>query len=46
VLKLPEIEVQTAPGKNLALACKESEIDEQNCCRRRKEYGGLNAVMS
>ena len=30
VLKLREIEVQTAQGKSLALACKEAEISEQS----------------
>ena len=29
VLKLRQIEVQTAQGKSLALACKEAEISEQ-----------------
>ena len=41
VLKLRQIEVQTAQGKNLALACKEAEISEQSYYRWRKEYGGL-----
>lgn len=41
VLKLRQIEVQTAQGKSLALACKEAEISEQSYYRRRKEYGGL-----
>nr|WP_165301568.1 hypothetical protein [Methylorubrum zatmanii] len=31
VLKLRQIEVQTAQGKSLALACKEVEISEQSC---------------
>ncbi|CAX22434.1 protein of unknown function [Methylorubrum extorquens DM4] len=31
VLKLRQIEVQTAQGKSLALACKEAEISEQSC---------------
>jgi len=35
------IEVQTAQGKSLALACKEAEISEQSYYRWRKEYGGL-----
>jgi len=30
VLKLRQIEVQTARGKSLALACKEAEISEQS----------------
>ena len=40
-LKLRQIEVQTAQGKSLALACKEAEISEQSYYRWRKEYGGL-----
>ncbi len=31
VLKLRQIEVQTAQGKSLALACKEAKISEQSC---------------
>ena len=41
VLKLRQIEVQTAQGKSLALACKEAEISEQSYYRWRKEDGGL-----
>ena len=41
VLTLRQIEVQTAQGKSLALACKEAEISEQSYYRWRKEYGGL-----
>ena len=41
VLKLRQIEVQTAQGKSLAVACKEAEISEQSSDRWRKEYGGL-----
>lgn len=41
VLKLRQIEVQTAQGKSLARACKEAEISEQSYYRWRKEYGGL-----
>lgn len=41
VLKLRQIEVQTAQGMSLALACKEAEISEQSYYRWRKEYGGL-----
>ena len=41
VLKLRQIEVQTAQGKSLALACKEAEISEQSYYRWRKECGGL-----
>ncbi|KAB7783540.1 Transposase protein A [Methylorubrum populi] len=41
VLKLRQIEVQTAQGKSLAVACKEAEISEQSYYRWRREYGGL-----
>jgi putative transposase len=41
VLKLRQIEVQTAQGKSLALAWTEAEISEQSYYRWRKEYGGL-----
>ncbi|TXN71184.1 transposase, partial [Methylobacterium sp. WL18] len=41
VLKLRQIEVQTAQGKSLAPACREAEISEQSYYRWRKEYGGL-----
>ena len=41
VLKLRQIEVQTAQGKSLAIACREAEISEQSYYRWRKEYGGL-----
>ncbi|KQQ21523.1 transposase [Methylobacterium sp. Leaf122] len=41
VLTLRQIELQTAQGKSLALACKEAEISEQSYYRWRKEYGGL-----
>jgi hypothetical protein len=41
VLKLRQIEVQTAQGRSLAIACREAEISEQSYYRWRKEYGGL-----
>nr|WP_279604595.1 transposase [Methylobacterium sp. J-070] len=41
VLNLLQIEVHTAPGKNIAVACKEADILEQSYYRWRKEYGGL-----
>ena len=41
VLKLRQIEVQTAQGKSLAIACREAELSEQSYYRWRKEYGGL-----
>ena len=31
VLTLRQIEVQTAQGKSLALACKEADVSEQSC---------------
>ena len=40
-LKLRQIDVQTAQGKSLALACREAEISKQSYYRWRKEYGGL-----
>jgi putative transposase len=41
VLKLRQIEVQTAQGKSLALACNEAEISERSYARWREGYGGL-----
>ena len=41
VLKLRQIEVQTAQGKSIAVACKEADVSEQSYYRWRKEYGGL-----
>ena len=41
VLKLRQIEVQTAQGKSVAVACKEAEVSEQSYYCWRKEYGGL-----
>jgi putative transposase len=41
VLMLRQIEVQTAQGKSVALACKEADVSEQSYYRWRKEYGGL-----
>ena len=41
VLMLRQIEVQTAQGKSIAVACKESDVSEQSYYRWRKEYGGL-----
>jgi putative transposase len=37
VLKLRWIEVQTAQGKSLALACKQAEISEQSYDRWHNE---------
>ena len=41
VLVLRQIEVQTAQGKSIAVACKEADVSEQSYYRWRKEYGGL-----
>ena len=41
VLKLRQIEVQTAQGKSVAVTCREAEVSEQSYDRWRKEYGGL-----
>jgi putative transposase len=41
IAMLRQIEVQLAPGKRLALACKEAGIAEQSYYRWRREYGGL-----
>ena len=41
VLKLRQIEVQTAQGRSVAVACTEAEVSEQSDDRWRKEYGGL-----
>ena len=38
---LRQIEVQTAQGKSISLACKEADVSEQSYYRWRKEYGGL-----
>ena len=36
-----QIEVLTAQGKTLALACKEAQVAEQSYYRWRREFGGL-----
>ncbi len=41
VVVLRQIEVQTAQGKSLGMACREAGISEQSYYRWRKEYGGL-----
>jgi putative transposase len=41
VLKLRQIEVQTAQGRGLALTCRDAEISEQSYDRWRKAHGGL-----
>ena len=44
VLKLRQIEVQTAQGKSLALACKEGEISEQSS--RMSAYAKRSSTRS
>jgi putative transposase len=44
VLMLRQIEVQTAQGKSIAVACKEADVSEQSYYRWRKEYGGLKVA--
>ena len=41
VTLLRQIEVATAQGKSVSLACREAGISEQSYFRWRKEYGGL-----
>ena len=43
VAKLRQIEVLTAAGKALALACKGAGITDLTYYRWRREYGGLKA---
>ncbi|CAX26005.1 protein of unknown function associated with transposase of ISMdi3 [Methylorubrum extorquens DM4] len=49
VLMLRQIEVQTAQGKSLALACKEAEISEQSyrdvCLRQEIFYSSREAQI-
>ncbi|KST56701.1 transposase [Methylobacterium sp. GXS13] len=40
-LMLRQIEVQTAQGKSIAVACKEADVSEQSYDRWRKKYGDL-----
>jgi transposase-like protein len=42
VTVLRQIEVATAQGKTIALACREAGISDQSYFRWRKEYGGLD----
>ncbi len=49
VLKLRQIEVQTAQGKSLALACKEVEISEQSLrdeCLRQEIFYSLKVAQA
>jgi putative transposase len=41
VTKLRQVEVATAKGQAVALACKAAGITEQTYYRWRREYGGL-----
>lgn len=47
VLKLRQIEVQTAQGKSLALACKEVDISEQSYdeCLRQEIFYSLREAQ-
>ena len=42
VALLRQIEVATAQGKPIAIACREAGISDQSYFRWRKEYGGLD----
>ena len=42
VTLLRQIEVATAQGKSVAIACWEAGISDQSYFRWRKEYGGLD----
>ena len=39
---LRQIEVATAQGKTIGVACREAGISDQSYFRWRKEYGGLD----
>jgi transposase-like protein len=42
VTLLRQIEVSTAQGKSISVACREAGISDQSYFRWRKEYGGLD----
>jgi transposase-like protein len=42
VMLLRQIDVATAQGKSISVACREAEISDQSFYRWRKEYGGLD----
>jgi putative transposase len=42
VTLLRQIEVATAQGKSISIACREVGISDQSNFRWRKEYGGLD----
>ena len=42
VTLLRQIEVATAQGKSISIACREAGISGQSYFRWRKEYGGLD----
>lgn len=42
VLLLRQVEVATAQGKSIPVACREAGISDQSYYRWRKEYGGLD----
>ncbi len=42
VTLLRQVEVATAQGKSIMIACREAGISDQSYFRWRKEYGGLD----
>ncbi len=42
VMLLRQVEVATAQGKSIPVACREAGISDQSFYRWRKEYGGLD----
>jgi transposase-like protein len=42
VMLLRQIEVATAQGKSIPVACREAGISDQSFYRWRREYGGLD----
>jgi putative transposase len=42
VMLLRQVEVATAQGKAIGVACREAGISDQSYFRWRKEYGGLD----
>lgn len=46
VAKLRQIEVLTAGGKSIPLACKEAGVTDVTYYRWRKEYGGLKGSQA
>ena len=42
VTLLRQVEVATAQGKSVPIACREAGVSDQSYYRWRKEYGGLD----